>query len=120
MTKRRYKAQDFIDAIPTSGGIVSTIAERVGCDWHTVKAWLDKSSTVRTAYDAECEAVSDMAENVLFQRIKEGDEATAKWWLSRIRRGKFAERTELTGAEDEPLHVVIRYARNPDNPTGAA
>ena len=30
-----YTAQTFIDAIPGTGGIVSAIARKVGCEWNT-------------------------------------------------------------------------------------
>jgi hypothetical protein len=113
MSKRRYKAQDFIDAIPGSGGIIATIAKRVECDWTTAKIWITEKPTVAQAYADECEAVSDMAESVLLKRIQEGDDATAKWWLSRIRRGKFSERTEVTGADGGPVEVIQIYI--PDN-----
>jgi hypothetical protein len=32
-----YNAQQFIKAIKNSGGIITTIAARVGCDWDTAK-----------------------------------------------------------------------------------
>jgi len=33
MTRAVYTAEQFIKAIPGSGGIISTIARRVGCGW---------------------------------------------------------------------------------------
>lgn len=106
----RYKAQDFIQAIPGSAGIVSTIAKRVGCDWWTARRAIDSMLTVKEAYDNECEIVLDMAESVLLKNIKEGDSADAKWYLTR--KGKhrgFVERQELTGKEGGDLTFRVVY-----------
>ena len=52
-----YTAQTFIDAIPGTGGIVSAIARKVGCEWNTARKYIDNYPTVKAAYDAECEAM---------------------------------------------------------------
>jgi hypothetical protein len=122
MSKRKYKVQDFIDAIPNSGGIISTIASRVGCSWHTVKKWIDEYPTVKAVYDDECETIGDLAESVIMRNIQlaqkqqkdaEGpvDSSDAKWYLSRVRRGKFATKEEVdVTSGGEPL--VITYSGN--------
>lgn len=104
--RNQYKAADFIRAIPGSGGIISTIARRVGCDWHTVRRYIDEFSTVAQAYEDECEAVSDLAESKLIESIRGGDLASAKWWLSRKRRSEFADRREITGANGAPVFDI--------------
>jgi hypothetical protein len=103
----RYLAQDFISAIPGSGGIISTIAKRVGCAWHTAKKYVETMPTVTQAYVNECEAVTDMAESVLLKSIQDGDVASAKWWLTKKGRQRgFADQLELTGAGGGPIVVV--------------
>jgi hypothetical protein len=116
MGKQSYTAQDFIAAIPGTGGIVSVIARKVGCDWHTADKWVRTKPTVKKAYDDECEAVLDMAEGVLMKGIKEGDTADAKWYLTR--KGKqrgYAERQEITGAEGDRLKVNISWNEHDDS-----
>jgi hypothetical protein len=76
-----YKAKDFIDVIPGTGGIISTIAKRVGCSWHTAKKYIDTYPTIKVVYDAECEAVLDAAESVILGDIQDKDVQTAKWYL---------------------------------------
>jgi hypothetical protein len=96
-----YKAQDFIDAIPGTGGIISAIAKKVGCTWHTAKAAIDRYQTVREAYDDECEVVTDVAESTVIKAIRDGDVPSAKWWLTK--KGKergFAEKVDLEGQVD--------------------
>ena len=110
-TKSKYTTDQFITAIKGSGGIVSTIAARVGCDWNTAKAYMDKFPTVRRAYEDECELVNDVAESTIIKAIREGDVATAKWWITKKRRETFADRIEHTGAGGD----VIRVTLNNDN-----
>lgn len=118
----KYSAQDFIDAIPGTGGIISAIARKVGCDWKTADSWVNGFPTVRRAYDAECEAMLDLAESVLLKNIKEGDTSDAKWYLTKKgkRRG-YGDSMELTGEGGGPVQteIVIRYANADDNPNAA-
>lgn len=110
MAKRRsqYKATDFIDAIPGSGGIVSTIAKRVGCDWWTAKRYIDSTPTVKAAYDNERETVLDMAESVILKSIKDGDSGDAKWYLTRKGKDRgYVERQEVD-VKSEILVTVDR------------
>jgi transposase-like protein len=114
----RYTAQDFITAIPGTGGIVSMIARKVGCEWETARAWIDKYPTVKRAYDAECEAMLDLAESAVLRNIKlaaqgEGDTADAKWYLTKKgKRRNYGDAVEVTGEGGGPVQteVVIRYA----------
>ena len=112
MTKNgngRYLAQDFIDAIPGSGGIITTIASRVGCAWHTAKRYITEYATVAQAYEDECAKVVDLAESVVINSIKDKDVQTAKWYLSMkgAERGYVqTQRSEVTGKDGGPIVVV--------------
>lgn len=119
MSRRKYRTKDFIDAIPQSGGVKSTIAKRVGCNWWTVDHWIKTRPTVARAYEDECESVGDLAESVLLRNIqlaakqqKDGelaDTGDAKWYLSRVRRGKYATRQETDVTTDgEPITFIIK------------
>ena len=106
-----YTAQTFIEAIPGTGGIISAIARKVGCEWNTVKRYLDNFPTVRAAYDAECEAMLDLAESAVLRNIKkaatdDGDTADAKWYLTKKgkRRG-YGDSMELLGEGGGPLRI---------------
>ena len=105
MAKNGFGAQVFIDNMPGTGGIVATLARRVGCDWHTAKKYIDDYPTVRQAYDDECETVCDVAESTLIQSIKDGDVSSAKWWLTKKRKPTFGDAVDITSA-GEPIQVV--------------
>lgn len=78
-----YKAKDFIEVIPGTGGIISTIAKRVGCTWLTAKTWIIDKPTVAQAYQDECESMLDLAEGVVHAGIESGDSQDAKWFLTK-------------------------------------
>jgi len=96
-----YTVKQFLDAIPGSGGIVGTIAKRVGCEWSTADKWIRTHATLQQAYQDECETVNDLAESVIIKNIQAGDTADAKWWIARKRREQFTERTEIVVSWDD-------------------
>jgi hypothetical protein len=104
MGKELYTAKQFIDAIPGTGGIIATIAKRVGCDWHTAKKYITDYTTVHQAYEDECEEVNDMVVSVILKSIKEGNTQDAKWWASRKRKAEFGDAIDVTSG-GKPLYV---------------
>jgi hypothetical protein len=108
--------KELKEAIPGSGGIISTIAKRVGCDWSTAKKYIDASPVLSQMYQNERESILDMAEGVLFKNIREGDSQDAKWVLSRLGKDRgFSERQEVTGAEGGPIKVKGYAVFSPDD-----
>ncbi len=109
MGKTLYTAEQFIKAIKSSGGIISTIAKRVGCEWHTAKKYIEDYPTVQRAYTNETESVTDMAETALIKSIS-GQEAWAvKYYLST--KGKhrgYVEKQEVehSGEVRTPVTLV--------------
>ncbi len=133
MGTSKYKAQDFINVIPGSGGIVSSIARKVGCEWNTAKKWVTEKPTVAAVYDAECETVIDAAEGVVIGNIQaavqiqqrarnEGrprmvDSADAKWYLTKKgkHRGYVDSRQEIEQSGTWTIRVI-----EDDGPDGKA
>ena len=81
MARKTNKA--ILEAIKDSGGIMSTIARRLDVTWHTADSWIRESGELMEALKDEKETILDMAESTLLKRIKEGDEQSAKWYLSK-------------------------------------
>lgn len=102
---QRFTNAQFEKAIPGSGGIIATIARRVGCTWNTAQVRIEKSPKLSQMFEDECNGVDDLAESVVIKAMQEGDIGAAKWWLERRRRGKYATRvgTELSGKDGEPI-----------------
>ena len=109
--KDQLTAQQFIDAIPKSAGIISTIATRVGCDWHTAKKYIENYPTVKRAYDNEVERMLDLTESELLKKIQEGDFPAIKYYLStKGKRRGFVESHEITGEDGGA--IVIKWDDN--------
>ena len=104
MSRAHYTAAQFIEAIAGSAGIVTTIAKRVGCTWHTAKKYIEKHPTVAKAYIAECETVTDMAESNLFKAMRSGDPWALKFYLATKGKGRgYVQKSEveMTVKEDD-------------------
>ena len=93
MGKELFTAKKFIDAIPGTGGIISTIAKKVGCQWHTAKKYIENYPTIKQAYDNEKHRIDDAAVSNIYKAITEGDLSTSKWWAS-MKLGKDFHTTE--------------------------
>jgi len=59
-------------AIEGSGGIMSTIAKRLGCDWKTAKKYVDKFGLAEDV-ELQKETLIDLAEGKLFENIRNND-----------------------------------------------
>lgn len=109
----QYTAAQFIKAIPGSGGIVSTIAARVGCDWHTARKYIDDFPTVAQVYRDETEKVKDRAESVLIASINDGNTQDAKWYLSKKAKERgYGDALALTGEDGGPIIIQWTDAEN--------
>jgi hypothetical protein len=98
----QYNAQVFIDAIPGTGGIISTIATRVGCAWHTAKKYIIEYPTIQQAYQNEKHQVDDKAVSNIYHAIGKGDLETSKWWV----RMKLGDEFAPTEKVKEEIRIV--------------
>jgi len=103
----QYKAQDFIAAIPGTGGIVTAIARKVGCAWNTAKRYIETHPTVQRAYQDECESILDLAEAKVISAIKDGDGTMIRYYLSTKGKSRgYSERTQIEALGDVVLRVI--------------
>jgi len=122
--KRNFTKEQVLKAIEGTAGIMSTVASRLQCEWHTAQSYVDKWVCTQEAFKNERERVLDLAESVLIQNIRlmskvqteSGeivDTGDAKWMLSRMGKHRgYAERTEVSGPDDGP--VVFKFTDNID------
>lgn len=109
----RFTAQQFKEAIPGTGGIVSALAERLGCAWHTARDGIDRWATVKRAWENERNRISDKAQRNVVKAILDDDLPTSKWWLQ-LMDPEFTpkQKRELVGQVD--LIVSWDDANHPD------
>ena len=108
MGKGLYTAEQFIKAIPGTGGIITSIARKVGCEWNTAKVYIEKYPTVKQAYENECETMLDMAEAELYKAVKSGKDWAIKYTLATKGKNRgFTERNEITGKDGQKIEIDI-------------
>ncbi len=111
--KLKYTTDQFTKAIKGSGGVITMIANRVGCSWKTAKKYIDRYPTLRDAYECELQLINDVALAVVLQAIKEGDIGTAKWWLTKKRPLEFGDQpVPPVGQPIEDLAVIVDLIRD--------
>ena len=92
--EQRYTAGQFIKAIKGSGGVISAIADAVGCSWHTARKYIDQYPTVREAWENERQRITDRARHNIIKSIGDGDLQMSKWWLQ-VMDDEFVPRGEI-------------------------
>lgn len=112
-----YKAEDFLQHIPNSRGIVTVIAKRMGCNRNTVTNAMNRFPTVRQAIEEEREGMKDFTEGKLFEQINAGNMTAIIFYLKTQAKDRgYVERVENTGADgnDQQYRVIIEYANSED------
>lgn len=93
---KNYEITDIKKAIEDSGGNISIIAERLGCEWHTAKTYIEKSEETKAAYEAETESVIDLAESKLIENIQANDNTAIIFYLkTKGKKRGYIEKTEV-------------------------
>lgn len=112
----KYTAQQFINAIPDTGGVISALADRVGCDWHTAKKYVTEYATVQKAWEAEKNKVTDAARNNVVRSIVDDEDLqTSKWWLQLMADEFIPKSKKDITTDGEPLQPnIIRVVVHSD------
>ena len=105
-----YKQETVLEAIKDSYGIVNTVSKRLQCSWSTADKYIKKWTTTLEAFQQETEIILDIAESTLFESIKSGDTASAKWILSTkgTKRG-YSETLQKETVKEEPIKIIIDW-----------
>ena len=108
--KRILKKKELLDAIKGSYGIISTIAGRLHCDWHTVDDTIKLYPEAIRAIADEKEATLDFVEGKAISRINEGDGTMIRFYLAtkgKKRGFTYDEKLETDeSAEDSNINVI--------------
>lgn len=106
---KRITQKDVLNAIKDSGGIITTIARRLNCNWNTARTYCNKWESTTTALQEETETVLDLAECGIIDAIKAGDLNIIKWYLSTKGkdRGYTTELNVMQDTEREPLKIIF-------------
>jgi hypothetical protein len=107
--KRILKKNELLEAIKGSYGIISTIAARLHCNWHTVDETIRLYPECMQALADENETILDITESKAIERIKDGDGTMIRFMLAtkgRKRGYTYEDKLEDDDAEDNNVNVI--------------
>lgn len=110
----RLNRKKITAAIPGSGGLVAVIAKRCGYSWGAVRDFIRGDEELTAMVKDEEETIDDMAESTVISKIKDGDEASARWWLARRRRNRYGDNVDVTSGGEKIPPLIIKVGIDPD------
>ena len=104
-----FTEQQILEAIKGSYGIISNIANKLGCEWHTAKRHIEAYPSCIEAIKAEEETGIDNAENKMYDLINSADPQMIRYFLStKGKRRGYTEKQEIEMTGDKlPLKIEI-------------
>jgi transposase-like protein len=107
---RKYSQEQMIKALEESRGLIAPAARALGCSRDTIRSYLEQYTAVAQAKLDQREAVTDMAENSLYEAIRRGEAWAVCFYLKCMAKDRgYVERAELTGAKGAPVKIELVY-----------
>jgi DNA-binding transcriptional MerR regulator len=107
---RKYTQEQMIEALEQSKGLIAPAARALGCSRDTIRSYLEEYTAVAQAKLDQREAVTDMAENALYQAILDREAWAVCFYLKCMAKDRgYVERAEVTGANGAPVKIKLVY-----------
>jgi hypothetical protein len=118
--KHIIKKKELLEAIKGSYGIMSTVAARLHCDWHTADDAIKRFPEALHAMADEGESVLDFTEGKAIERIRDGDGVMIRFMLATKgkKRGYTYDETTAT-AEAAIADTEVNISVNGGEPAPA-
>lgn len=108
---KKPRTKMILDALTRTGGNVSATAQVLGVTRRSVYMWMAKDPKLREAQEDAKESLIDMAENKLFQAVKNGDMTAIIFTLKTIGKERgYMERQQLDFGKE--ADITISYTKN--------
>ena len=108
--KQRYTAQQVIDALAETRGMVFLAAQRLGCNPDTITNYCKRYPSVQAAKEAHRGRMVDTAELALWNSILKGEAWGVTLCLKTMGKDRgYVERTEHTGADGQEFVIRVVY-----------
>jgi outer membrane lipoprotein-sorting protein len=106
MTNTDILKKKMIEALEKSLGIVTSACKSVEISRETHYRWLKEDPEYKAAVDALDDVALDFAESQLHKQIKDGNSTATIFYLkTKGKKRGYIERTEITGADNEPIKI---------------
>jgi hypothetical protein len=107
---RKYKPQEIIGALEESRGLIAPAARKLGCARDTIRRYLEEYEEIAQAIKDQREAVTDMAENALYQAILDREPWAVCFYLKCMAKDRgYTERAEVSGPGGRPVEIRLVY-----------
>jgi hypothetical protein len=107
---RKFTAEQIIDALGESHGMIAPAARSLGCSRDTIRRYLAEYAEIAQAIADEREATTDLAENKLRDAIIRGEAWAICFYLKCMAKDRgYVERGELTGTNGAPVKIKLVY-----------
>ncbi len=114
----KYTAQQMIDALRATKGMVHMAARHLGCAHTTVYRYIDKYPTVRQAQEDESGKMGDMCELKLYDAAQKGESWAVQFALrTKFKNRGYVERQEITGKDGDKLEPMVIVRSNGSDPS---
>lgn len=113
--KSRLTAEEVIEAIQESKGLVTIAAKRLACSRMTVLRYVERYPAVKEALNDSREALKDYAESRLLRRIEADDIVAIIFFLKTQAKDRgYVERHQVTGDPEGgvPVKVIVNWTRD--------
>lgn len=104
----KFTKEQVIEAIIGSGGVMTSIANKLGVARSTAMRLIDQWEETKLCLDDEEKSMNDMSKNCILTAIHKGDVASAKWWLAK------KNKAEGFGDEAPVVNVTTQTTNNTD------
>jgi hypothetical protein len=118
----KVKKEQFINAIPGTGGFYTAIAKNLGVNRHTVARYIERFPDLRKAVDDEVDRCGDAIESAFLKKCLEGDVQAMMFYLkTKCKHRGYTEKTEteLSGSVTMAPPPVICFGQSSSSPDGA-
>ena len=107
---RKFTPEQMVRALEESKGLIAPAARALGCSRDTIRSYLEEYAEVAQAKLDQREAVTDMAENALYQAILDREAWAVCFYLKCMAKDRgYVERAELTGTNGAPVKIKLVY-----------
>ena len=114
--KKSYSKKQVLNAVKGSHGIVSQVAKKLDCDWHTADTYIKLYPEAVHALAEEGETMIDTAESKAYELMEQGDGQMVRFILATKgrKRGYITEDKQAPQSEektDNSIKLVIEDRR---------
>ncbi len=115
---KRYTIKQIAKALRKYDGIQYYAAVELGCSPSLITLRVQEYPELAEIVEDGYSKLSGVARQVLQESLASDDEKIradmAKWIEARLNKGRFSDRTEITGAEGGPVDIALGWPDPPD------